>query len=535
MTTIPIGTSPGFPSAVGRQDATVPLTEHQRILHFLGRFTLGATPALVDEVRAMGIESWLDAQLEDRAPASPELDERLAALGSIDLSCREVLDQYAPPYPPDADAETRRALSLRRQIPPAELKQSVLLRAVYGTHQVRETAADFFRNHFCVAVDKGQVPFFAGDYERAVLRGLVFGSFGDMLEASARHPAMLVYLDNAVSRRSPTKAELKEIEMRVRLQTKSKQAGREASDIAAQRGLNENYARELLELHTLGVDNYYTQRDVEEVARALTGWTVRDEPEEPVEFLFRPEMHSKGDKKFLHALIKDDFKHPEAEGEAVLDILKNHEGTARFLSFKLCRHFVRDDPSEAMVRRVTTVFRKTQGSLPALYRAIAEDVEFYAPWNYRAKFKRPFEFVVSALRVVGARIDDPRGVLRILQSMNETLYECKDPTGYYDQAEAWLDPGAFAVRWKFAMDLAAKDVGGVEIPDAFYDELPPGRPERWKEWLLFRLLPSGLDARVSRFLDAKVAEHTAGGTRELEPLARAMVGMILGSPAFQKQ
>jgi len=412
----------------------------------------------------------------------------------------------------------------------------VLLRAVHGRNQVREVAADFFRNHFCVAVDKGQVRYLAVAYERDVVRRHALGNFGAMLEASARHPAMLLYLDNALSRRAPTKAELKEIELRVRLQTKSKQAGRDASDIAAQRGLNENYARELLELHTLGADNYYTQRDVENVARALTGWTFRNEPGEPIEFLFRPEMHDKGDKKFLHALIKDDFKHPEAEGEEVLAILEAHEGTARFLSWKLCRHLVRDDPPPDLVERVAKTFRRTKGDLPAVYRAIVDDPEFFSRASYRAKCKRPFEFVVSALRAVNARIDDSRELLRALTSMSEKLYECSDPTGYYDQAEAWLDPGAFAVRWKFAVDLAAGEVRGVAIPDALYDELPPGRPELWKEWLLHRLLPAGLDARVSRILDRKVEEETASGrARHLEPLARSLVGMILGSPSFQAQ
>ncbi len=517
-------------------DPDAPLTERERILHVLGRFSMGATPALVDEVRGVGLDAWLDAQLADRVPEDEDLDAWLAPLHSLELTCREIVDEYGPPIPAEASDDVRRAMEVRRRKPTRELRESVLLRAMRSTNHVREVAADFFRNHFCIAVDKGDVRYYAVDYEREVIRRHALGNFGDMLDASVRHPAMLLYLDNAVSRRPPTKAELKEIELRVRARTKSKQAGREASGIAAQRGLNENYARELLELHTLGVDNYYSQRDVEHVARTLTGWTYRNEPDEPIEFLFRPEMHDKGDKKFLRGLIKDNFKRPEAEGEQVLATLKAHEGTARFLAWKLCRHLVCDEPPEDTVKRVAKVFRRTKGDLPAVYRAIIDDPEFFARTHYRAKFKRPFEYVVSALRSVGAHLDDARGVLQVLTSMNERLYECKDPTGYYDQAEAWLDPGAFAVRWKFALDLATGEVPGVTIPDAFYDDLPPGRPELWKEWLLFRLLPSGIDARVSRFLDRRVEEETARGrSRALESLARSMVGMILGSPAFQQQ
>ncbi len=512
------------------------LTESQKILHFLNRFTLGVTPDLVDQVREVGMREWFEAQIADQLTPPAALTSRLERLETIDLTSREILDGYAPTIPQDSSPEERRELSLRRGQPTRELRERVLFHAVYGSNQVREVAADFFRNHFTVATDKGSVRYLAVEYEREVVHGRVFGTFGEMLEASAKHPAMLVYLDNAVSRRAPTKAELKEIELRVRLETKSKKAGRDASDIAAQRGLNENYARELLELHTLGVDNHYSQRDVENVARALTGWTFRNVPDEPVEFLFRPEMHAKGNKKFLHALIKDNFKDPAAEGQEVLEILTAHKGTAQFIAWKLCRHLANDDPSPDMVKRVAAAFRKTKGDLPSLYGAVLADPEFFAARNYRAKFKRPFEFVVSALRVTGARIEHARGLFHALTAMNETLYQCKDPTGYYDQAEAWLDPGAFAVRWKFAVDLAAGDIDGVQLPDSLYEQLPADRPQLWKEWFLFQLLPSGLDARVSAFLDAKVEEYTRPGSpRPLDELARAMVGMILGSPEFQKQ
>ena len=512
------------------------LTEEQKVIHFLNRFSLGATPELVSEVRRKGIRFWLDAQLAAMPAESPDLDRRLATFDSLKMTNRGVMKRYVQPLPPGAGIKEIRKRNRERNIPRIELKDSVVLRAVYGRHQVREVAGDFFRNHFCVAVDKGRVRYYATDYEREVIRKNVFGKFGDMLYGSAKHPAMLVYLDNVVSRRPPTKAELKKVEMRVRLQTKSKGAGREASDIAAQRGLNENYARELLELHTLGVDNYYTQRDVENVAAALTGWTVSNDPERPHEFEFRRDMHVDEDNVFLNRRIARNKKNPLAEGEKILDRLIRHEGTARFLAWKLCRYFVHDNPPEDLVQRIAEVFKKSDGHLPTVYVAIVTDPEFFRPRNYRAKFKRPFEFVVSALRVTKADVKHVRGIHRTLQAMSEDLYVCKDPTGYYDQAEAWRDPGAFAVRWKFAHDLVMNKVPGVAVPASLYGGLTPRNVERWKEILVGRLLPGGLGERTSGVIDRMVRAYLARNeSLKVAELAPRLAALILGSPEFQQQ
>jgi uncharacterized protein (DUF1800 family) len=509
------------------------LTERERVLHFLRRFTPGPTAALMDEVSAQGIRAWLDDQLEGRvAPPDPSgpLARGLLGLRSLGLSSREIMAEYVKPVPDGLPAEERAALTKLRDVPGRELRDSVLLRAVHGPDPVREAAADFFRNHLCVAVDKGTVAYLATSYERDVIRARVFGSFRDLLGASARHPAMLVYLDNHLSRRPPTKAELKEIELQERQRTKSKELGREASDIAAQRGLNENYARELLELHTLGADNHYTQADVEEVARALTGWTIELDETKPLDFAFRAEMHCGGDKKVLHRVIRESWKEPWAEGEQVLDLLAEHRGTADFLAWKLCKHFVRDDPGPDLVARVAAAFRRGKGDLSTVYRAIADDPEFFAPENYGAKFKRPFEFVVSALRATGAVVEDCERLHAALRTMSEELYLCKDPTGYYDQAEAWLDPGALAARWKFARDLADGRVRGVSLPESLYGDLEGLEPSEAKAALVSLLLPGGARARTSAVLDALVADAT-----RRKRLGPTLVGAILGSPEFQEQ
>lgn len=526
---------PLFLTAVSAR-AQEPTGADRRIHHFLNRFTLGATPELVAEVKAKGIRFWLDAQLAAMPKENPGLAARLADFDSLEMTNRDVMNRYVRKLPPNATIEQIRKRNRERNIPRNQLRDSVVLRGVYSTQQVREVAADFWRNHFCVAVDKGRVRYYANDYEREVIRACVFGKFGTMLYRSAKHPAMLVYLDNVLSRRPPTKAELKKIEMRVRLKTKSKGAGQEAADIAAQRGLNENYGRELLELHTLGVDNYYTQRDVENVAKALTGWTVSSDPDHAHEFQFREDMHILKDKVFLNRRIPRDRDHPIAEGERVLDMLIAHPGTAHFISWKLCRYFVNDDPPADLVDRVAHVFTESSGDLPTLYRAIVMDPEFFKPRNYRAKFKRPFEFVVSALRVTKADVKRVAGIHKVLKAMSEDIYLCKDPTGYYDQAEAWRDPGAFAIRWKFAHDLVLNKVPGVTVPATLYDGLEPANAGQWKQMLVDRLIPGGIGDRTSGVIDRMVAAHLAKDPLpKVAALAPQIAALILGSPEFQEQ
>ncbi len=510
------------------------LDDRRRAHHFLNRFSLGPTPGLLKEVTEIGPEKWLDKQLEGRALPDRRLTRQLVKLGSYALTNREVMDEYVLPTPDNLSQEERRRRQQLRNVPARELRDAVLLQAVYGEDQVKEVACDIFRNHFTVATDVGRVRYFATEYEREVIRNRVFGSFGDMLSASAKHPAMLDYLDNAVSRRPPTKAELKQVELRVRQRTRSKEQGEQASDIAAQRGLNENYARELLELHTLGVDNYYTQADVESVARILTGWTIENDGTKPLGFRFSDDMHAGGNKKVLRKTIKENSKQPLAEGEELLDMLIKHKGTSEFIAWKLCRHLVNDAPDEKMVARVAGVFRKTKGDLRKVYRAIATDEEFYAPRNIRAKFKRPFEFVVSALRATRADIQHCAGLHKALAAMNENLYLCKDPTGYYDQAEAWLDPGALAVRWKFAKDLVAGKIEGVRVPRAMYVGLEDAREEYLKLELVRRVLPAGVSARTSRVLSTMIAEHSRS-KESLRKAVPALLGVILASPDFQEQ
>ncbi len=519
-----------------REDAT-PLTETQRIQHVLSRFAFGPTPGMIERVRKIGLDQWFEEQLSGKARETYELGDKLRKFETLELSAQELLANYNPRQPGvNATAKERREYARLRNLPRNELLQSIVYRCVYAGNQVREVATDFWRNHFNVDISKGLLRYYAVEYEREVLRAHVFDRFADLLEGSAKHPAMLVYLDNAVSRRPPTKGELSAVAERARRATGSKERAAEAVNIARQRGLNENYARELLELHTLGADNYYTQRDVVEVARALTGWTVQNNAKYPVGFLFRPDLHVRGEKHFLGQVIRGSKDNPLLEGERILARLERHKGTAHFIATKLCRYFVDDHPGEKIVRRVAAVFLRRKGDLKAVYRALLHDPDFFAPKYYQSKYKRPFEFVVSALRVTGAKIDDPAAALRVMALLQEPLYRQEDPTGYYDTAEAWNDPGVMAVRWQFAFDLATGKLHGIRVPQSFYKGLHPRIPRVWKDQLARRVLPAGMGEKTSRVLDKVMRryleEHPKPKVTELGPF---LLGLLLGSPEFQRQ
>ncbi len=517
----------------------------ERLLHILSRFTPGVTPALVEQVRQEGLAAWIDAQLKGDRAEPEALTARLRRYETLTLDAAGIADAYLERPPKDASPAEKAKARRRAAIPGREMLDWIVLRAVYGANPLRETSADFFRNHFCVSMDKQLVNYLVVDWERSIILGRALGNFGEMLEATAKHPCMLQYLDNALSRRPAGPAELAFIEARARRQAAARKDDeddeeskiRQALDLARQRGLNENYARELMELHTLGVDNYYSQADVQEVAKCLTGWTLRGRGGEGASFSFAPLMHCGGDKRVLGQAIRENRAQPIAEGEQVLSILREHEGTARFLSWKLCRWFVNDEPEPAMVDRIAAAFRSSKGDLKAVYRAILQDPAFFDRKNYRAKYKRPSEFILSALRVTGADIARAESVLKALTSMNEPLYRCGAPTGYYDQAESWADPGSMAARWTFADDLVRGKLGGISVPASFYAGLDPAKPASWKETLAAKILPiSGIGRTTSARIDALVQEelrkNAKAGPAQVGPL---IASLLLGSSEFQRQ
>ncbi len=507
------------------------LSEDERFRLVLDRFTAGPTPSLVEEVRSRGLRTWFQEQLRSDLAESEELTKRLERFETLGLSAAEIVEKYDKKEGKNATPQEKKEARRLGAIPPVELFAWIVLRSVYGRRHVRETSTDFFRNHFSISVEKQEIRFLATEWERDVLYARSLGPFGEMLEATAHHPAMLLFLDNHLSRRPPSPQELKEIEARTRRRTGSEDRAEEAVNIAKQRGLNENYARELLELHTLGVDNHYTQQDVIEVARGLTGWTIQ---RRVWSFRFDPRMHSGGEKTVLGQKIAEHRSGP-GEGMKILDVLQRHPGTARFLAWKLCRWFVNDQPEPDMVERIAQVFARSGGDLAKVYSAIVDDPSFFTRANYRTKFKRPWEFVVSALRATQADVIGPAGLNQALVAMNEPLYRCADPTGFYDQSEAWCDPGAMAARWAFANDVVRGRIAGVRISSSLFSELSADRPEEWNRILSAKILPAvAISRETSASLDRLLTAERAKKSSPAQAGA-VLVAALLGSPEFQRQ
>jgi uncharacterized protein (DUF1800 family) len=532
------------------RDPDKPLDQRERIHHLLSRVTFGVTDETIYEVEQLGVDKWLEQQLEGGADETDSLKSRLAKIPSLTMSNQEIVEKYRVPVPPlrrgaSAEEQKRRAEArAQHEVPKNDLKDTVLLTAIYSKNQLREVVCDFWRNHFNIDVSKGNVKFYATEYERDVIRGEALGTFNAMLNKQARHPAMLVYLDNYISRAAPQK-ELVAAAQRALFSTRDFGAAMEAVDIAKMKGINENYARELMELHTLGVDNHYTQEDVITVANILTGWTVQQNPKDAIVFQFRSDMHSSEPRMLLDRRVPSLPRNPELEGQFVLNMLVSHEGTSRFIAYKLCRYLVSDDPSDELVERVAKVYRdmitprdikrgEIKLSMTELYKAILTDEEFYNPNNYQSKFKRPSEFIVSALRVTQAEVESTGGIHAALLRMSEPIYQCEDPTGYYDQADAWRDPGVMAPRWSFALGLGLEQIRGVRIPDSYWEGLKQGNPVQWKEMLTKRILPGGCTDKTSEALDAVIVKY-ARFNPEPEQLGRYIVGILLGSPEFQRQ
>ncbi|MBZ5578160.1 MAG: DUF1800 domain-containing protein [Acidobacteriia bacterium] len=396
-------------------------------------------------------------QLRELRTGTPE--QRLAALQAFPPDQQEELIADLPPNVlqgliPLAPPALRRKLELAagpQQVVVRDLAEGKLLRAIYSNRQLEEVLVDFWYNHFNVFLDKGADRYLVTAYERDVIRPRVLGKFRDLLEATAKSPAMLFYLDNWQS-----------------VGVSAPQAGR---GVAVRRGLNENYGRELLELHTLGVDGGYTQKDVTEVARCFTGWTIR-QPQQGGEFFFNPRMHDRGAKKVLGVTIPAGGG--MEDGEKVLDILARNPATAHFISRKLAMRFVADDPPPALVDRMAKTFLKTNGDLRAVMKTMTDSKEFWSVGAYRSKMKSPLEMVASAVRAVNGEVNSAIGLDNQVAQLGEPLYRKLEPTGYSNSGEEWINSAGLLARMNFALNLANNRVAGVKIDAA--PTAQPGAP-----------------------------------------------------------
>ncbi len=528
------------PSASGAPEK--PPADEAAIVHALNRLAFGPRPGDVERIGRQGLAAWIDAQLRPDGISDNAVEARLAGFSTLGMSSRQIAEAYLLPLLERRQQRRREASSqpemagtpaepprpapgeLRRQ---QEILQEMtaqkILRAVYSERQLQEVLTDFWFNHFNVFANKGFTRIYLTSYERDAIRPHVLGRFRDLLGATAKSPAMLFYLDNARSAdpsfADKAKQDLDRMQRAGRRRASGN--GREINpDMVEQvrqnipTGINENYARELLELHTLGVDGGYSQQDIVNVARALTGWTIgRPRSPQAGQFWFNPRMHDTGEKRVLGQTIKGGGIE---DGERVLDLLARHPSTARFIATKLARRFISDEPPASIVERATATFRSTDGDLGAVVKVIVTSKEFLAPEARRAKVKTPFEFVVSALRATGADVQATPALGRTLQQQGMPLYLCQPPTGYKDTAEAWVNTGALISRMNFAVDLANGRTQGVVPGEA--------------------MQRAGEDAHaaVATLLNDSVSDTTRA-TIDRATTPAQVVALALGSPEFQRR
>ncbi len=621
------------------------------MIHALNRLAFGARPGDVDRVRAVGVDRWIATQLAPDRIQDREIDQFLSRYGTLGKSSAELYREY-PPAAVVRAAARRDSLdrsgrmtmadtlallqqARRSNLFLAELTSSRVARAVMSERQLQEVMVDFWENHFTVFAGKGQTRWYLTAYDRDVIRPHALGTFRELLGAVAKSPAMLFYLDNVQSvadsgRRTLRTARSNGARDRrsgngggivrprggarpragrpgVRLEGRGRRSGADSIDesrartpaataTAAQRrgrGLNENYARELMELHTLGVDGGYTQQDVVEVARALTGWSVRPprqllvaapdarvrraaerlpDTEAAGTFVFRPDVHDAEPKVVLGHRLEGG--RGIEDGEDVLDILARHPSTARFIAHKLAVRFVSDEPPPDLVDRAAATFRRTSGDIREVVRTIVTSPEFFSRAAFRAKVKSPFELVVSTMRALGSPADPTPRSAQFVARLGQPIFGHQAPNGWPETAAPWMNTGAILDRINFGMAAAANRVPGTSLnrwPEAarlgalsraeqvegVIASLLGGQVSReTREILTSGVNPmvahAGADSSASRMLDAdatpsddsamagdagnrrRMASRGFGPVPEMSGLAQ-VVGLALGSPEFQRR
>ena len=425
-------------AAVPNQDA--------QILHLLNRTSFGPTPSSIEAVRQMGFDAYIEQQLHpERFPVASDLQSRLLSLTTTNASLADIVQQYQPMRDEGKlSEEERQELGKRLNTVVFELSEAKILRAIMSPAQLQEVMTDFWFNHFNVFFGKGLDRVLISTYERDAIRPHALGKFRDLLEATARHPAMLFYLDNWQN-----------------IDPNSLQARKVLMKQGKELGINENYAREIMELHTLGVNGGYSQQDVTTLAHILTGWGIgrgQDWAGKAM-FTFYPERHDFENKIFLGTTIQgggtDRSEGGAGEVENVLDLLAAHPSTAHHIAYELAQYFVADDPPQSLVSKLTKTFESTDGNIAAVLRTLFYSPEFWDPQYQQVKFKPPFRYVISALRASDAvPPGDTRMVQGAIAGMGEPLYRCQTPNGYANTNDQWLNSDALLKRINIAKSLA---------------------------------------------------------------------------------
>src|SRR5437899_1107976 len=503
------------------------LTPRDSAFHALNRLAYGPRPGEVPRVAAEGVMRWIDRQLsvdgiDDHGLAERERQFQVLEYDRGDLAAmytaaqrerRERKLAAAPDTMADKDAASPIAQRGRRLA--GEFADLAVVRAALSERQLYEIMVDFWTNHFNVYFAKGADRFLTPDYIEHTIRPRAMGKFQDLLIATARSPAMLFYLDNWESVAPGTSPPFP--------LSARRRGGQGVQPVP--KGINENYARELLELHTLGVDGGYTQHDVIDVARIFTGWSI-ERPQQGGDFEFHDWAHDRGEKLVLG--VRFEGGHDMDEGIRLLKLLANHPATMHHVSRKLCQRFVNDDPPDGCVDDAVAAWRRSSGDMRAVLRAIFHGPDFWAAANVRAKVKTPLEFVVSAARAVAAEPDTSPRLAQVVARLGEPLYLHVAPDGYPEREAAWVNSGALLDRMNAAVALASGKLPGVTV-----------------------MLDSIVSAGDADQLIGVVNEKILGGTmsentkqvlrRELAGIgdpaqARALaVGLAIGGPEFQRQ
>ena len=545
--------------------------EQAAAAYLLERFAFGARPGEVEKVAKMGPEKWLAQQLKGNLPDA-ELDKRLEAFPALKMTQFEMSEVYV------SNGPIRRILQKEGVVNPTkmsrkemnqkisayrkehglraynalynqELKGQKVLRAVYSENQLVEVLTDFWFNHFNVTTRDGGARGRTLSYERDAIRPNVLGKFRTILGATAKHPAMLHYLDNADSRMAPpSQRNQSKLKQEVASGEMGMDGGMMGGEAKAQPppknrrkyGLNENYARELMELHTLGVDGGYTQQDVTEVARVLTGWAAmpyknaRKNLEKQIakgsnnlvregEFVFRKTWHDQNAKVVLGE--KFPARGGIEEGERVLDMLSQHPSTAHFISTKLARRFINDNPPEVLVERMARTFSETDGDIAAVMATLAQSRVFWAEAKKRSKMKSPLELVVSSLRALEADVKNSQPMMSWFDRMGEPLYGYVPPTGFPDYAESWANAGTLLARMNFGIHLATSKIRGIELKRLSRDSGDLTTDEALAVY--GKLL---LPAQDTSAIASEVKETIPDDAKRKEV---QVISMLLGSPEFQ--
>lgn len=411
-----------------------------QVLHLLNRVSFGARPGDIERVTSLGVERYLQQQLNPASlTPSPRLTRQISALKTLQMTPVALLQQFNPrstsagQKPNDVQTRQMNQKKVRQVL--QEAVQARLLRAVGSEAQLEEQMVDFWFNHFNVFSGKGLTRLWVGAYENQAIRPYALGKFRQLLGATARHPAMLFYLDNWQNTAPDS----------------SMARGRF-------KGLNENYARELLELHTLGVKGGYTQQDVIALAKIFTGWGLsppnRRQGNNTSGFYFDARRHDFSDKVFLGQTIKGKGMD---EGERALDILAKHPATARHISYKLAQYFVADKPPPSLVERLSQRFLATDGEIRPVLETLFKSPEFWESRHAGRKLKTPYQYVVSSLRALNVEVRDAATIQAALQQLGMPLYGCPTPDGYKNTEAAWLNPDALGRRLSLATGLAERE------------------------------------------------------------------------------